>query len=394
MEMMDFELFRIPYLSPWVKALLQGQWISILIAGTGIFATILSETKPSTNFPLLMNMLNYALLSTYMIRLHYCTPNNIMINEEPLNQQEKKSRYWYMGASILDVEANYLVLLAYNYTTITSVMLLDCFTIPCAMILSYLFLDCRYTYKHIGGTLVCLSGLACIIINDSIHNTGRGKNPVLGDIFCLCGAVLYASSNVLQEHLVKFHGRNEFLGYLGGYGMILAFIQCMIIDLPGMLKADFTVEVVLCICGFVICLFLMYTNTSALLQHSDAILFNLSLLTSDVYAVLFTFLYDGYLVSWLYFMSFALVMIGLVVYHSEKPPLQVGIEVKNESRPSSVFLSDMIVSSVPTVHDNTNKNSLVINSVNSNSNSSSGVKYQYNPINGEELLRDRDDEYS
>lgn len=30
----------------------------------------------------------------------------------------------------------------------------------------------------------------------------------------------------------------------------------------------------------------------------------------------------GHLVSWLYFLAFAMVSIGLVIYHYEKPPLQ------------------------------------------------------------------------
>jgi solute carrier family 35 protein F1/2 len=236
--------------------------------------------------------------------------------------------YWYILAAVLDVEANFLVLLAYNYTTITSVMLLDCFTIPCAMVLSYLFLGCRYNYKHMLGTGICLLGLVCIVINDSTNATDddapAGSNPVLGDILCLSAAVLYASSNVLQEHLVKFHDREEFLGYLGCFGFGIAVVQCVLVDLPAMRRANFTGKVIGAISGFVICLFLMYTNTTAFLQHGDAVLFNLSLLTSDVYAVVFTYFFSGYLVSWLYFVAFALVIVGLVLYHSQPAPLHIG----------------------------------------------------------------------
>ena len=35
-----------------------------------------------------------------------------------------------------DVEANFLIVKAYEYTTITSVTLLDCFTVPCVVVLS------------------------------------------------------------------------------------------------------------------------------------------------------------------------------------------------------------------------------------------------------------------
>jgi solute carrier family 35 protein F1/2 len=323
-------------LSPFVSALLQGQWISVLIAGTGVFATLLSETKPSTNFPLLMNMCNYALLSIFLTR-KFCKRDVNTDMEINVKKNESVNILWYVLAAILDVEANYMVLLAYNYTTITSVMLLDCFTIPCAMVLSYFFLGCRYTKKHLTGTFICLSGLTCIIINDSLNGDHkRGSDPVLGDVLCLCGAVLYASSNVLQEHLVKFHDRDEFLGRLGGFGFVLAFVQCMAIDLPGMRTANFSIQVILCIAGFVSCLFLMYVNTSSFLEQSDAILFNLSLLTSDVYAVIFTYFFEGYLVGWPYFLSFALVIVGLVVYHTEQPPSVIGLQLLQDEDDISV----------------------------------------------------------
>eukprot|EP01032_Pedospumella_encystans_P033469 gene33469-37825_t len=110
-----------------------------------------------------MNSCNYILLATYLLRRyinHGVKPvavnddNNIssvhidtsvVISETSHNsiqhELDETSRplnknnilWWYVFAAILDVEANYLVLLAYNYTTITSVMLLDCFTIPVAM---------------------------------------------------------------------------------------------------------------------------------------------------------------------------------------------------------------------------------------------------------------------
>jgi hypothetical protein len=42
---------------------------------TGIFATILSDTSPTSNFPMFMNCCNYLLLSTYLFRqrrgIHY-----------------------------------------------------------------------------------------------------------------------------------------------------------------------------------------------------------------------------------------------------------------------------------------------------------------------------------
>ena len=52
--------------------------------------------------------------------------------------------WWkYALIALADVEANFLVGTAYQYTSITSIMLLDCFAIPCAMGLSYWFLGAK-----------------------------------------------------------------------------------------------------------------------------------------------------------------------------------------------------------------------------------------------------------
>jgi solute carrier family 35 protein F1/2 len=402
-----------------IKPLLHGQLISVLITGTGVFATILSSNN--CNFPLLLSSCNYLLLSLFILKNYLynkqhqqrCLTNNITnknqdnscclsthnaiytttttnddnnnnnnnnkslhdniisindydennLNHHSINDNNNDNNnnnnnnasgsknansyginddnrpphmIWYIISAVLDVEANFLVILAYNYTSITSVMLLDCFTIPCAMFFSYICLGCSYRYKHIIGVIICLLGLSCIIINDSLQQQQQQKqeddssNPVLGDILCLCGAILYAASNILQEFLVKFHNREEYLGKLGLFGIIIAVIQFMIVDFPSLETTNnnnnniFTLTMIFTMIGFILCLNFMYINTTIFLQSNDAILFNLSLLTSDVYAVIFTYFYEGYLVSWLYFIAFSLVIIGLILYHIEKPPFEIG----------------------------------------------------------------------
>ena len=52
-----------------------------------------------------------------------------------------------------------------------------------------------------------------------------GSNPLLGDLFCLVGSLLYAMSNVAQEFLVKNHSITEYLGLLGVSGSVVAAVQ-------------------------------------------------------------------------------------------------------------------------------------------------------------------------
>lgn len=49
----------------------------------------------------------------------------------------------YALLALADVEGNFLVVCAYQYTSISSAMLLDCFTIPVVMLLSALFLSAK-----------------------------------------------------------------------------------------------------------------------------------------------------------------------------------------------------------------------------------------------------------
>ena len=347
-----------------LRTVLQGQLISLLITGTGVFASILSDLD--ANIPMLLSFLNYVLLSMFIWRrrvvLNICgsprssgsdgglAPVAFMDEKDGINNSGQMSLVqrrtafkcsigisrqllgYYLGAALIDVEANFLIIQAYNYTSITSIMLLDCFTIPCAMALSYVFLGCRYTYRHLYGVLLCILGLICIVISDlSSEDTMYGSSPFYGDLLCLLGSGLYAVSNVCQEYLVKYHDRDEYLGFVGSCGAVISLLQLLSLNFNQLRKTNFTSTVLVSISGFVSCLFLMYINTSAFLQHGDSTFFNLSLLTSDIYAVLFSYFFYGNLVKWLYFVAFALVASGLFIYHSADAPLLGGAVIAYSS---------------------------------------------------------------
>jgi solute carrier family 35 protein F1/2 len=383
-----------------LQSLLQGQLISLLIAGTGVFASILSSRN--ANFPTFLSFLNYALLSLFIWRkLLVKKVCSSFRNEQPKGadgpqvSHEKNNPFettgielsqitspkdtkgisikmyaCYLGAAVVDVEANFLIIQAYNYTSITSIMLLDCFTIPCAMALSYLFLGHRFNHWHFIGVSFCISGLVLICISDSLNEEEiNGSNKFFGDFLALLGSSLYAVSNVSQEYLVKYHDRDEYLGYVGSFGAAISFVQMMVLEYKHMKRTVFSSTAILSICGFVSCLFFMYTNTSAFLQYGDSTLFNLSLLTSDVYAILFSYFFYGSLVKWLYFLAFALVAIGLIIYHSAKSPAQNYIHSRTD---------DEIPDSL---EDNTD-NFTVITNIKERQNAQ--ISYNYNPLVGDE----------
>ena len=151
-----------------------GQIISVLITGTGIFASLLSRLDSHAHNPVLISCFTYAVLCVYFNRKRY--------RDGTLLTELKNPWYWYLCIAFLDVEANVLAITAYKYTSITSVMLLDCFSIPCTMLLSYFWLSAKYHWYHCVGVLLCTGGLGLTVYSDLLN-----KND---NIYKRCNLVL------------------------------------------------------------------------------------------------------------------------------------------------------------------------------------------------------------
>ncbi|CAK5042661.1 unnamed protein product [Meloidogyne enterolobii] len=121
-----------------------------------------------------------------------------------------RNRGWkYFLLAFIDVEANFAMVYAYQFTNITAIQLLNSFTIPAVMLLSCIFLSTRYKSGQFAAVAICLLGLGLTIYTDSIHDKGlnSGTNKFIGDFLCLIGTFLYAVSNVSEECLVKQYSR-------------------------------------------------------------------------------------------------------------------------------------------------------------------------------------------
>ncbi|KAI3776129.1 hypothetical protein L1987_45892 [Smallanthus sonchifolius] len=122
---------------------------------------------------------------------------------------------------------------AFQFSSITSV----------TIILTWFFLGTKYSLWQFFGAALCVSGLFLVLLSDSGVGGGGGSNPVLGDALVIAGTCFFALSNVGE---VGFH-------YLRG---------------------------ILCEKGF-----MFNSLTPLVLQASGATLFNLSLLTADMWTV-------------------------------------------------------------------------------------------------------------
>ncbi|XP_023639264.1 solute carrier family 35 member F1-like isoform X2 [Capsella rubella] len=279
-----------------------GQIISLV--STFIAFTASEIARKGINAPTSQSLLGYLSLAIVY--------GGIMLYRRPAI---KVKWYNYLLLAYVDVEANFLVVKAFQNTSMTSVMLLDCWAIPCVLILTRVFLKTKYRMMKISGVVICILGVVMVIFSD-VHAGDRagGSNPVKGDLLVIAGATLYAVSNVSEEFLVKNADMIELLAFLGLFGAIIAAIQISIFE-RGVLKAvHWSTEAILLYLGVALALFLFYSLITVLIKNNGATMFNLSLLTSDMWAVLIrTFGYHEK-VDWLYFLAFATTAIGLIIY--------------------------------------------------------------------------------
>lgn len=292
------------------KVLFFGQVLSFLIASSGVAAEYASEA--GENFPTFMVGIAYVLLALVYGGYYYsrqCTTQK----RDTLNVA-----WWkYALIALVDMEANYFVTLAYQYTNITSVMLLDCFTIPTVMILSRIFLGRHYTRKSVAGVAVCVAGLCFVVISDVItgNNQTSAPEPLRGDLLCLAGSVLYAISNVFQESIVKTHDYVEYLGMLGIFGSLWSSLQVALIERKALVSVTWSSDLLSPVLCFALVMFALYSSTPIFLRHYDATLLNISMLSSDVFAVIAGFILFREVLSALYFVAFFIVVCGVLIYH-------------------------------------------------------------------------------
>lgn len=312
--------------------LLLWQVASLLLTFESVFSELISDA--GINAPTFQSFWLYLSLSiVYGLKLCYCRSG------PDLDSESQKSLWnewkWYVFAGICDVESNYLIVLAFQYTSIVSVQLLDCFAIPCIMSFSLLVKHKKFSIAQYLGAVLCLAGLVSLIIVDWKLNgdDSKASNPVLGDSLALIGTAGYAISNLLQEHFsqksqTSFSQSDLYMFRMGSIAALISVVQFIALEeykqFIGVSQEDGW-KIALYFTGYAVCAFLEYSIALRLLRISSATVMNLSYLTSDFFsfiagAVLFSISFQP-----LFIASFVAIVVGIAIYHVQdlkKPSLE------------------------------------------------------------------------
>ncbi|XP_064969208.1 uncharacterized protein LOC135615089 isoform X3 [Musa acuminata AAA Group] len=291
MNMEKEEIWRL------VFVLFLGQLVSFFLAVASFTSSLIAEL--GTDAPLTQSFFTYLSLSLVYGAAFLYRRQKLLV-----------AWYWYFVLAFVDVQGNYLVIKAYQYSSITSVTLLDCWTIPWVIILTWLVLGTKYSPWQFLGAAVCVLGLGLVLLSDAGVSGGGGTKPIIGDILVIAGTFCYAFSNVSEEYCVKKKDRVELLTMLGVFGVLVSACEISIIERKDLESVKWSATMM-----------------------SGATLFNLSLLTSDMWAVVIRIFFYHQQVDWLYYLAFGLVAIGLIIYsvHDSKKANGTTNEDESES---------------------------------------------------------------
>ncbi|KAK4046333.1 hypothetical protein OIO90_006591, partial [Microbotryomycetes sp. JL221] len=240
----------------------------------------------------------------------------------------------YLFLAVVDVEANFAVLKAFSYSDMLSCMLLDAWATPACLIFAFFLVKARYHWSQIFGVIVCISGLGLLVTSDyHIDQTTKADNKVIGDILMLVGATGYGLSNALVDRFVRKRPLYEVMGALGFFGCIVNAIQGVVLERDAARNVPWNASTIAVLMAYVLGMVALYTLAPILYRLSSSPFANISILTSDFWGLAVGLVFYNYKPYWLYFVAFAVIMLGLIIYFSVARPEDVApIEIVARGR--------------------------------------------------------------
>ncbi|KAF8605903.1 DUF914-domain-containing protein [Ceratobasidium sp. AG-I] len=299
--------------------LVSGQLVSLCITCTSVTTTELVNrnwTLPTTQTFFLYFSL-FVVYTPYTIyKYGFRGWGNVII----------KDGWKYFILAACDVEGNFLVVKAYEFTNLLSCMLLDTWAIPACAFFAWIYMRPKYHWTQLIGILICVGGMGMLVASDRIAGTSQypAASMVKGDLFMLAGATLYGFTNATEEFLVRKRPIYEVVGQLGMYGMIINAIQASSLEHEGMRTSTWSGPVIGLLFAYTAAMFILYTTAPLIYRAASSVYYNLSLLSSDFYGLLFGLGLYHYRPYWLYFVAFVVILAGLVAYFWHSTPEEQG----------------------------------------------------------------------
>jgi solute carrier family 35 protein F1/2 len=209
------------------------------------------------------------------------------------------------------------VIKAYLFTNLAVIALLSTISTPCVIVLSRLFLGTHYRALQYIGATICVSGVVFFSISFGVDTLSSGSDAWLGCLLALSSALVYAGSNVLAEQLTvgDSYDSDEFLAMTGVAGLAWSVLYLLASGLMELSQfPSQPAPVIALVFLYALSIFCFYTALPLFLRRASATLFNLSLLTVNIYSALVNMALFEDSFTWSFPVALLIVTVGILVY--------------------------------------------------------------------------------
>ena len=295
-----------------------GQLLSLLIACTGIASKTLELRNASV--PAFQSFFSYFFLAAIFTLYRYW--NKMSTSSRCGGVHEATVEMWiYAVIAIMDVQANFLVLTAFRYANFATVAILLHMTVPIVTFLNCVILEKRFATCHYVGSAIAFLGCIIIFVShfDSDYNSSE---EVKGDLMVILCAFLYSCCNIGEEFCVSSGGNqagNNYLCFMGSFAAFFTAIQLRTLEWDAFHSIVWSPMVYVGFAGYTLSIFLFYALGSVFFRIADSLLFNISLLTADVFTMIASYVFFNEPVSKYYYIALVLNGIGIYIYSLQDP---------------------------------------------------------------------------
>ncbi|KAG6890090.1 hypothetical protein C0995_012039 [Termitomyces sp. Mi166 len=148
--------------------------------------------------------------------------------------------------------------------------------------------DVEGNFLVVKGVLICIVGLGLLVASDELtEKDWTALDRAKGDGFMIAGATLYGLSNATEEFFVRKRPLYEVVGQLGMWGTLINGIQAAGLEHDAMKLASWNRMTIGILIAYTSAMFILYTVAPMLYRLASSTYYNLSLLTSDFWGLLF-----------------------------------------------------------------------------------------------------------
>ena len=267
-------------LPPW-KGMALAQVLALLNGITACLFTAVADMGISS--PLIPELVNYGLLCFSFGVVTLASGSGALT---AFGWNFKRDWPKFLALAVVDVEANFCIITAFRYGTITSVTLIDCTSVFFVMGITALLFRARYNAKHVGGAAICILGVSVLVFSDASHSETGARGRLVGDLLAVASAILYAVSNTLLEHMLTKYKQREAMFAMGFFGMCVVSVQLGVFGRREVEASTWSPKgVLLCLAGGLV-LFALYALVPEVIRQTGAVGMNLSLVVTNVWSAL------------------------------------------------------------------------------------------------------------